>query len=160
MLRRHATVVAKFEDKASSVKLIYGKMILEDHHTLEVARVAGSGSTIRAAGWTVKAGRFGPTASGDKRSSGNTGGGGVDVMTTTPVEILIKFNEGRLILLEMDSLMDKVEKVRTHHKLICFLQDWAFRCQFIFQGRILKEDDTLADIGVAINGSSWIYAIP
>ena len=159
MLRRHATVVAKFEDRASSVKLLYGGMTLEDHHTLEDVGVSGSGSTIFAVGRAVKAGRIEPTASGYKSSSGNTGGGRVDVGTSTPVEIFIKLNEGRLIHLEMDSLMDTMGKVRQHHKLVAILRNWASSLRFTFDGRFLKDDETLGGVGVALSGS-WIFAVP
>ena len=166
MLRMHPAMLERFGENASSVKLVYGGKTLEDTQTLEDTKVPGREGTIHAFARSVQAG-IRPTASGGSSSS-NKGKRKVEVttkcaMTTTPVQIFIKAENGlvdRLIKLEMDSLMDKIEKVRTHHKLICYLQDWAFRCQFTFQGRILKEDDTLADIGVAINGSSWIYAVP
>ena len=163
MLRRHPAMTTRFGDKASTVKLLYAGKTLTDSMTLENVGVPGSEGMIYALGRKVRASRVGPTASGGSSSS-NTGKRKIDVitknvMTNTTVEIFIHARGDRLIHLEMDSLNDRMDKVRTHHKLVHHLRDWANRCRFTFQGRILKEEDTLASVGVALYGS-WIYAVP
>lgn len=181
MLRKHPTMLERFGEESSSVTLVYAGKTLLDTQTMEDIDVPPNEGTIHAIARTVQAGPKAAASEGsscitkgkrkinvqtgaESAASGSSSKGmrKIDAKTTTPVTIFIKAQNGlvdRVFKMEMESLMDTIGKVRTHHLLKYWLQGWASKAELIFQGQILKDDDTLAHIGVAPYGSC-IYAVP